>query len=93
MEINGGVIIAREIPVVVKEVDRRVLIVDVGTGAGLITCVRSRQWPSSQTLHSSEQRGRGLIWSSPKHVDDAEGRDREQVGDEATGGKRVKGHT
>ena len=22
-------------------------------------------WPSSQTFHSSEQRSRGLIWSSP----------------------------
>ena len=46
-------------------------------------------WPSSQTFHSSEQRGKGSIWSSPK--DDAESRDTEQVGNEATGGKRVKG--
>ena len=52
----GGVIIAREIPVVVKEVDRRVLIVDVGTGAGLITCVRSR---SGQAARHSTPVGRG----------------------------------
>ena len=38
----GGVIIAREIPVTVREVDRRVLIVCVDTEVGLITCVRSR---------------------------------------------------
>ena len=33
---------AQEIPVAVKEVDRRVLLVDVGTDVGLTTCVRSR---------------------------------------------------
>ena len=32
----GDVIIAREIPVAVREVDRRVLLVDVGTDLGLI---------------------------------------------------------
>ena len=47
----GGVVIAREIPVAVREVDRRVILVDVGTDLGLIVCVRSRIG-----LHSSEQR-------------------------------------
>ena len=76
----GGVIAAQEIPVVVREVDRRVLLVDVGTEVGLITCVFESDWQSSQPFHSSEQRGRGLIWSS---------RDREQAGDGTTGGKRT----
>ena len=38
----GGVVAEREIPVAVREVDRRVLIVHVGTDVGLITCVWSR---------------------------------------------------
>ena len=37
-----GVVIAREIPVAVGEVDRRVLIVGVDTDVGLMTCVWSR---------------------------------------------------
>ena len=38
----GGVVAARDIPVAVREVDRRVLLVHVGTEVGLITCVWSR---------------------------------------------------
>ena len=53
-------------------------------------CVES-EWPSSQTFHSSDQKHRGFIRFLSNDVDDAEGRDREQVGDEATGGKRTKG--
>ena len=68
----GGVIAAR-----------RVLLVDVGTEVGLITCVLSRiGQAASHSTPSSEQRRRGLIWSS---------RDREQAGDGTTGGKRTKG--
>ena len=39
---ESGVIAAQEIRVVIREVDRRVLLVDVGTEVGLITCVLSR---------------------------------------------------
>ena len=73
----------------VREIDQRVLLVHVGTQVGPLTCLES-EWPSSQTFHSREQRGRGFNLV-PNDVDDAEGRDREQVGDEATGGKRTKG--
>ena len=47
-----------------------------------------------ETFHSSEQKGRGLTWSSPtsNEVDDAEGRDREQVGDEAIFVWRKRAH-
>ena len=38
----GGVVTARETSVTVREIVRRVLIVDVGTDVGLMTCVWSR---------------------------------------------------
>ena len=38
----GGVVVAREIPLADREVDRRVLVVGVDTDVGLITCVWSR---------------------------------------------------
>ena len=78
--------IAREILFAVREVDRRVLLVDVDTDLGLITCVRSRIGQAAR--HSTPvSRGAGVLSSD---VVDAEGRDREPVGEEATGGKRVK---
>ena len=48
----GGVIIAREIPVAVREVDRRVLIVHVGTDVGLITCI-AKSTPVSRGARGS----------------------------------------
>ena len=39
---NGGVKVEQEIPVAVREVDRRVLVIGVDTDVGLITCVWSR---------------------------------------------------
>ena len=39
---ESGVIAAQEIRVVIREVDRRVLLVDVGIEVGLITCVWGR---------------------------------------------------
>ena len=71
-----------KLPVTVREVDRRVLLVHVGVEVGLITCVWSRIGQAAR--HSTV-----LLLSN--EVDDAEGRDREQVGDEATGRKRTKG--
>ena len=41
-------------------------------------------------IHSSDQRHRGFVYSFPTR-EDAEGLDREQVGEDETGGKRLKG--
>ena len=49
---HGGVVVAREIPVAVGEVDRRLLIVGVDTDVGLITCVRSRELGLLSTLNN-----------------------------------------
>ena len=54
----GGVIAAQEIADVVREVDRRVLLVDVGTEVGLITCVWGRIDPAAS--HSTPVRGAGV---------------------------------
>ena len=63
------VIVAQEIPVAVKEGDRRVLLVDVGTDVGLITCVWSRIGHAARhSFHSNEQSGRGFVWSSPMRL-------------------------
>ena len=48
-------------------------------------CVEA-DWPSSQTFLSSEQRAKVIA----KDVGEAEGPDREQVGDDATDGIRKK---
>ena len=54
-----------EIPVTVREIDRRVLLVQEGVEVGLIKlCVESDS-PSNQTLQSSERRPRGLLCSFP----------------------------
>ena len=57
---------------------------------GLCSCVWSRIGQAAR--HSTPvSRGAGVNLVLSNDVDDAEGRDREQAGDEATGGKRVKG--
>ena len=45
-------------------------------------CLES-EWQHSQTFQSIEQRCGEDFWFQPKKVDEAEGRDREQVGEEA----------
>ena len=47
-------------------------------------------WSSSQTFHSSERRHRGFTPLLSNEVDDADGRDREQVGEEVTERKATK---
>ena len=87
----GGVVAARETPVTVREVDLRELLVHVISEVELITCVWSRIGQAAR--HSTPvSRSTGLIQLLSNEVDDAEGRDREQAGDAATGGKR-KGHS
>ena len=85
----GGVVAAREIADAVRMVDRR------APRSG-----RHRSWAHNlclesdcigQTFHSSEQRGKGFSLVLSNDVDEAESRDRELVGDEATGGKPMKG--
>ena len=87
---HGSVFIAREIHAA-REVDRRVLLVVVGTESWAHNLCEESDWPGQAARHSTPV-GRGafhLVLSDD--VVDAEGRYREQVGDEATGGKRVKG--
>ena len=47
-------------------------------------------WPSSPTFHFGGRKAQGFILLLSNEVDVAEGRDREQVGDEATEGKRTE---
>ena len=56
---DGGAIAAKEIPVVVREVDRRVLLVDGGAEVGLVTCVWSRTDQASR-LSTPVSRGSGV---------------------------------
>ena len=49
-------------------------------------CLES-DWPSSQTFHSSERRHRVYSTSTQR----GPGLDREQVGEDVTGGKRPRG--
>ena len=65
--------------VAVREVDLRVLLVHVAVEVGLI----------SQTFHSSEQR-QGFNRVLSNEVEDAEGLDREQVGEDVIEGKRPR---
>ena len=51
-----------------------------------IMCLES-DWQHSQTFHSIEQRRKGGPLVPAKKVDEAEGRDREQVGEEVSMGK------
>ena len=83
---------ARETSVTVREIDRRVLLVHVAFELGLITCVWSRIGQAARHFHSSERRHRSLLYFSlSNEVDDAEGLDREQVGEEVTRVKRPRG--
>ena len=75
----GGVVIVRETPVAIGEVDRRVLVVGMDPDVGPI-CVWRLQWAEVQEWLLVTAHG----------VDEAEVRDREQVEDEAFRGKRVK---
>ena len=60
---DGGIVAAREIPAAVREVERRVLLYDVGIDVGLITCVcvRIGQAPN----HSAPVSGGTGIQSGP----------------------------
>ena len=74
----------------VSEIDRRVLLVHVAVEVGLITCVwgRSGQAARHSTIVSG---GTGLTLLVPKEVEDADGLDKEQAGEEVTGAKRPRG--
>ena len=50
-----GVVLVREIPVAVGEVDRRVLVPDIDAKLGLITCVWSRIGQMEQTFHPTAE--------------------------------------
>ena len=80
----------REIPVVVGEVDRHVLVAGIDAELGLISCVSSRV--SQMARHSNPwSKAQGGLLVPVSGVDEAEGRDRDQVGEEAIGGKRLTG--
>ena len=55
-----------------------------------LMCLGS-DWPSSQTFHSCEGRHRGLLFFYKNEVEDAEGLDKEQVGEDMIGGNRPSG--
>ena len=80
---HGGVIAAQEIPVVVREVDRRVLLVDVGTEVGLITCVLSRIGQAAS--HSTPvSRGAGvlsgpLVTENKQEMERQEGNEQKEI--------------
>ena len=87
---HGGVIIAREIHAA-REVDRRVLLVGVGTESWAHNLSEESDWPGQAVRHSTPVSRGAFHLVLSDDVVDAEGRYREQqVGDEATGGKRVK---
>ena len=67
-----------------------IIFCDVQHQRGLVclVCLESN-WPDCQTLHSMEQRRKGDFWFQSAVWDEAEGRDREQVDEEAIGGKRL----
>ena len=48
-------------------------------------------WPSSQTFHSSERRHRGLRYFYLTRLRTVKGLDKEQVGEDVTGGYRPSG--
>ena len=86
----GGVSAAREILVAVREVDRPVLLAGIDADLGLVTCNWSRI--GLMARHSTPwSRGAGETSGSSQRVDEGESRDREQVANGATGGKRTKG--
>ena len=80
----------REIPVPGAEVDRCVLATDVDAELGLITCLGS-DWPDGQTFHPHGGVAQGFLLIPVSGVDDAEGRVREQVGEEKIGGNGRNG--
>ena len=88
--LGGGhdcrVVIVREIPAAVGEVDRRVHVADIDAERGLITCVWSRI--GQMARHStSRRRCAGCSFLVPlSGVDGAEGRVREHVGEEEFAG-------
>ena len=57
-----GVVATREIPVTVRDVDRRVLLVHVGVEVGLMTCVWSRI--SQAARHSTPVSGGTGVYST-----------------------------
>ena len=61
----GGVVAARETSVTVREIDRRVLLVHAAVEVGAHNLCVESDWPSSQTVHSSERRHVGLLYVSP----------------------------
>ena len=67
-----------------EEVDRRVLVVGIDTELGLMTCAWSR---SGNTVRHSTPSSRDAGWDFWFQPMEAEGRDREQVGEDVTMGK------
>ena len=63
---TGGVVITREIPVTVEEVDRRVLIIGADADVGLKTCVWSRIGQAARQSTPVSRGAGGYFWSQPK---------------------------
>ena len=75
------VVIVREIPVAVGEVDRRVLVADIDADLGLTTCIWDRI--GQMARHSTPRRKRHKgIFIPVSGADNAEGRVTDQVGEE-----------
>ena len=88
--LNGCVVTVRDIPVAVGKVDRRVLVADIDAEVGLITCVLNRIGQVAR--HSILlRRSTGGLLIPVSGADDAEGRVREQVGEERIGGSEQHG--
>ena len=84
------VVLVREIPVPGGEVYRRVLVTDIDAELGLITCVWDRI--GQMARHSTQRRsGTKFLLIPVSGVDDVDGRDREQVGEEKIGGNGRNG--
>ena len=87
---DNCVVFVREMPVPGGEVDRRALVTDIDAELGLITCVWDRIGQMARS-HPTAKWHRGFLLIPVSGVDDAEGRVREQVGEEKIGGNGRNG--